>query len=64
MSKELWNKAFEEQIEELIEKNPHLSEEQAYDMAQKMGNAIHDKMVDRIADMADQYKMMRKDGIL
>ena len=64
MSKELWIKAFEEQVEELIEKNPHLSEEQAYNMAQEMGNAIHDKMVDRIADMADQYKMMRKDGIL
>ena len=64
MSKELWIKAFEEQVEELIEKNPHLSEEQAYDMAQEMDNAIHDKMVDRIADIADQYKMMRKDGIL
>jgi len=64
MSKELWNKAFEEQIEELMEKNPHLNENEAYDLVEEMGDAIHDKMVDRIADMADQYKMMRKDGIL
>ncbi len=50
--------AHESLIEEMLERNPHLTWDQAYDLC---GDAAYGRMQDRLADIADNLRQRAKD---
>lgn len=61
MSKELYIEATEQIIEELMEKDPSLSWDEAYDIS---ADLAYDRMTDNLADAIDHYRLLKKEGRL
>lgn len=61
MSKEHFIAAHEELVEEYLERHPNATEAEAYD---RTADAAYNRMRDNLADMADHYRQLRKDGML
>ena len=56
--KELFMTAHEELIEELMERDPNLTWEQAYDLA---SDGAYDRMREKMFDAADQMRKRRRE---
>ena len=59
MSKELWIAAHEQLIEEYMDAHPHASYQEASDAT---ADFAQDRVIDRIAAVADAMKDRKKDG--
>ena len=58
MSKELYMASHEELIDEYMEAHPDATEQEAYDAT---ADAAYGRMTDKIADMIDYARMMKKE---
>jgi hypothetical protein len=61
MSKEHFMAAHEELVEEYLELHPEATWSEAYD---RTADRAYGRMTDRLADAADHYRQLRKDGML
>ncbi len=60
MSKEHFIAAHEELVEEYLEQHPEADWSQAYDAT---ADRAYGRMTDRLADMADELRQRRKEGL-
>ena len=61
MTRELFIDAHEELIQLYLEQHPEASEAEAYD---KTADRAYNRMVDKLADLADSLRQRAKDGQL
>lgn len=61
MSKEHFMAAHETLVEEYLDEHPDATWEQAYEAT---ADGAWDRMRDRLADMADDYRQRRKEGLV
>ena len=61
MSKELYMAAHEELVEQYLEAHPEATWSEAYEAT---ADGAYSRMTDRLADAADHYRQLRKDGML
>jgi hypothetical protein len=60
MSKEHFMAAHEALVEEYLDEHPEATWEQAYSAT---ADGAYNRMRDRLADMADDYRQRRKEGL-
>jgi len=60
MSKALYMQVHDDLMAEYLGRHPNASESEAYE---KTADLAYDRMVDRIADMADDLKTRRREGL-
>ncbi len=64
MGKELWIAAFDELVDEYLQEHEDATEEEAIKAVEAMDDRVSARAGDKMGDMIDHMRMLKKDGLI